>query len=85
VTWSTAFGEGLPRGEFVPFYEKQADTDTGEITGFEMLGAAGFPRRERYQPGHLHSGGRGYRPDRRAFGNPDQRLRWKTRRTGMLG
>ena len=29
--------EGLPRGEFVPFYEKQVDLETGEITGFEML------------------------------------------------
>jgi diguanylate cyclase (GGDEF)-like protein len=29
--------EGLPRGEFVPFYEKQIDLETGEITGFEML------------------------------------------------
>ncbi|OYU34883.1 EAL domain-containing protein [Novosphingobium sp. PASSN1] len=29
--------EGLPRGEFVPYYEKQVDLETGEITGFEML------------------------------------------------
>ena len=29
--------EGLPRGEFVPYYEKQIDLETGEITGFEML------------------------------------------------
>ena len=29
--------EGLERGEFVPFYEKQIDLETGAITGFEML------------------------------------------------
>jgi diguanylate cyclase (GGDEF)-like protein len=29
--------EGLAKGEFVPFYEKQVDIDTGAITGFEML------------------------------------------------
>ena len=36
--------QGLPRGEFVPFYEKQVDTDTGEITGFEMLARWLSPR-----------------------------------------
>jgi len=29
--------EGIPAGEFVPFYEKQIDLDSGELTGFEML------------------------------------------------
>ncbi|MFC0205429.1 putative bifunctional diguanylate cyclase/phosphodiesterase [Novosphingobium soli] len=29
--------QGLPRGEFVPFYEQQIDLQTGELTGFEML------------------------------------------------
>lgn len=29
--------DGLKRGEFVPYYEKQIDLETGEITGFEML------------------------------------------------
>jgi diguanylate cyclase (GGDEF)-like protein len=29
--------DGIPRGEFVPFYEKQINLDTGELTGFEML------------------------------------------------
>ena len=29
--------EGIPRGEFVPYYEKQVDLDTGELNGFEML------------------------------------------------
>ncbi|KUR71870.1 diguanylate cyclase [Novosphingobium fuchskuhlense] len=29
--------EGLQRGEFVPYYEKQIDLETGELTGFEML------------------------------------------------
>lgn len=29
--------QGIPRGEFVPFYEQQVDLETGELTGFEML------------------------------------------------
>lgn len=29
--------QGIPRGEFVPYYEKQIDLQTGELTGFEML------------------------------------------------
>ncbi|WP_404481941.1 putative bifunctional diguanylate cyclase/phosphodiesterase [Novosphingobium sp. BL-52-GroH] len=29
--------QGIPRGEFVPFYEQQVDLRTGELTGFEML------------------------------------------------
>lgn len=36
--------EGLPRGEFVPYYEKQIDLETGEITGFEMLARWHSPR-----------------------------------------
>jgi diguanylate cyclase (GGDEF)-like protein len=28
---------GLERGEFVPFYERQIDVATGQVTGFEML------------------------------------------------
>ena len=28
---------GLQRGEFVPYYEKQIDLETGAITGYEML------------------------------------------------
>ena len=28
---------GLERGEFVPFYERQIDVATGQLTGFEML------------------------------------------------
>ena len=28
---------GLARGEFVPFYERQIDVATGQLTGFEML------------------------------------------------
>lgn len=28
---------GVPRHEFVPFYQKQIDLETGELTGFEML------------------------------------------------
>jgi diguanylate cyclase (GGDEF)-like protein len=36
--------EGLERGEFVPFYEKQIDLETGTITGFEMLARWISPR-----------------------------------------
>ena len=28
---------GLPAGEFVPFYQKQINLETGEVVGFEML------------------------------------------------
>ena len=28
---------GVPRGEFVPFYEQQINLETGELVGFEML------------------------------------------------
>lgn len=28
---------GLDRGEFVPYYERQIDVTTGQVTGFEML------------------------------------------------
>ena len=28
---------GVPAGEFVPYYEKQIDLETGELVGFEML------------------------------------------------
>ena len=28
---------GIPRGEFVPYYEKQIDLQTGDLVGFEML------------------------------------------------
>ena len=28
---------GIPAGEFVPYYEKQIDLETGELVGFEML------------------------------------------------
>ncbi|WP_298190770.1 EAL domain-containing protein [Novosphingobium sp.] len=36
--------DGLKRGEFVPYYEKQIDLETGEITGFEMLARWLSPR-----------------------------------------
>ncbi|MEJ2459703.1 MAG: diguanylate cyclase, partial [Novosphingobium sp.] len=29
--------QGIPNGEFVPFYEQQIDLQTSELTGFEML------------------------------------------------
>ncbi|MCW1382821.1 EAL domain-containing protein [Novosphingobium sp. KCTC 2891] len=36
--------EGVLRGEFVPFYEKQIDLESGELTGFEMLARWRSPR-----------------------------------------
>ncbi|MBV9840014.1 MAG: EAL domain-containing protein [Sphingomonadaceae bacterium] len=33
----TGMRDGIPRGEFVPFYEQQIDLATGRIQGFEML------------------------------------------------
>ncbi|SCY05587.1 diguanylate cyclase/phosphodiesterase [Novosphingobium aromaticivorans] len=36
--------EGVARGEFVPYYEKQIDLETGELTGFEMLARWRSPR-----------------------------------------
>ena len=42
--------EGLPRGEFVPYYEKQIDLETGAITGFEMLARWISPRHGMVEP-----------------------------------
>ncbi len=42
--------EGIPAGEFVPFYEKQIDLDTGELTGFEMLARWQSPQRGLLSP-----------------------------------
>lgn len=36
--------EGITRCEFVPYYEKQVDIETGELTGFEMLARWISPR-----------------------------------------
>lgn len=33
----TGIREGMPRGEFVPYFEPQVDVATGELKGFEML------------------------------------------------
>ena len=35
---------GIPLGEFVPYYEKQVDIDTGAIVGFEMLARWNSPK-----------------------------------------
>ena len=35
---------GIPLGEFVPFYEKQVDLESGAIVGFEMLARWNSPR-----------------------------------------
>jgi diguanylate cyclase (GGDEF)-like protein len=36
--------DGIEHDEFVPFYEKQIDLETGRITGFEMLARWNSPR-----------------------------------------
>lgn len=36
--------EGIPAGEFVPYYEQQIDLQTGKLTGFEMLARWISPR-----------------------------------------
>ncbi|MEO9914256.1 MAG: EAL domain-containing protein [Parasphingorhabdus sp.] len=33
----TGMRAGIPKGEFVPYYEQQVDLATGKLTGFEML------------------------------------------------
>ena len=35
---------GIPLGEFVPYYEKQIDLESGSITGFEMLARWNSPK-----------------------------------------
>jgi len=35
---------GVLRGEFVPYYEKQVDLQSGELTGFEMLARWNSPK-----------------------------------------
>ena len=35
---------GIPVGEFVPYYEKQIDLDSGTISGFEMLARWNSPK-----------------------------------------
>lgn len=41
----TGIRHGIPRGEFVPYYERQIDLSTGEIVGFEMLARWNCPER----------------------------------------
>ncbi len=40
----TGIRAGIPRGEFVPFYEQQIDLATGELVGFEMLARWNSPQ-----------------------------------------
>ena len=35
---------GIPIGQFVPYYEKQIDLDSGELVGFEMLARWNSPK-----------------------------------------
>ena len=41
----TGIRSGIPRGEFVPYYEQQIDLATGELVGFEMLARWNSPGR----------------------------------------
>ncbi|WP_246218712.1 putative bifunctional diguanylate cyclase/phosphodiesterase [Parasphingorhabdus halotolerans] len=36
-TLESGMRSGIPKGEFVPYYEQQIDLATGKLTGFEML------------------------------------------------
>jgi len=36
--------EGIPAGEFVPYYEQQIDVQSGKLTGFEMLARWNSPK-----------------------------------------
>jgi len=42
--------DGVPRGEFVPYFEKQIDLSTGKITGFEVLARWNHPTRGLIMP-----------------------------------
>ncbi len=42
--FETDMRDGIMRGEFVPYYEKQIDLETGEVIGFEMLARWHSPR-----------------------------------------
>ena len=41
---ATGIRRGIPLGEFVPYYEKQIDLESGTITGFEMLARWNSPK-----------------------------------------
>ena len=43
-TLEAAVRDGIANGEFVPYYERQVDLETGELTGFEMLARWRSPR-----------------------------------------
>jgi len=40
----TGIRRGIPRGEFVPYYEQQIDLETGKLVGFEMLARWNSPQ-----------------------------------------
>jgi len=44
-TIEAAMREGIPRGEFVPWYEQQIDLTTGRLHGFEVLARWEHPTR----------------------------------------
>ena len=41
---AAAIRRGVPAGEFVPYYQKQVDLESGRITGFEMLARWNSPK-----------------------------------------
>jgi diguanylate cyclase (GGDEF)-like protein len=41
----TGIRQGIPRGEFVPYYERQIDLSSGDIVGFEILARWNCPER----------------------------------------
>jgi predicted signal transduction protein with EAL and GGDEF domain len=40
----TGIRRGIPKGEFVPYYEQQIDLETGDLVGFEMLARWNSPQ-----------------------------------------
>ena len=40
----TGIRQGIPKGEFVPYYQQQVDLSTGKLVGFEMLARWNSPK-----------------------------------------
>lgn len=49
----TGMRNGIPRGEFVPYFEQQVDLTTGRLNGFEMLARWDHPARGIILPEHF--------------------------------
>ena len=49
----TGMRNGIPRGEFVPYFEQQVDLTTGRLNGFEMLARLDHPTQGIILPEHF--------------------------------